>query len=299
MDDQAKLNKTTSAPPQASAQVPSPDSSQEDLPGSKHQSAASTTLPSPRHAFPPIMNAYGQWTKLKSFNLCGATEKDRLYQVSLHTGYSASAPLGTRPGVLLHNGMSSKDPVLAAAGYDSQASFYSFNNQSVVLMPPLPGAAARAGDFVTEQMPAVIRGGLLVFPFSVELDSGGKIQHEKFEWRKFKSGVDGSAKEGGFRLVRLPSSGSTRLGGEPDTVASSSPAGGDDSEVVACLAWCKLFPTFKHAFTLQLLGRGQSGELGERWSLMVVITALRLWALRANHKTSKSAIAGGQKTAGS
>jgi hypothetical protein len=244
------------------------------------------------------MNAYGQWTKLKAFNLCGATEKDRLYQVSLHTGYSASAPLGTRPGVLLHNGMSSKDAVLAASGYDSQASFYSFNNQSVVLMPPLPGAAV-LGEFVTEQMPAIVRGDLLVFSFSIEVGSGGGTTREKFEWRKFKSGVDANNKEGGFRLVRLPSSVSTKLGEEKDTAASSSPVGtDDDGEVVACLAWRKLFPTFKHAFTLELLGRGQSGELGERWSLMVVITALRLWALRANRKTSKSAIAGGQNVAG-
>lgn len=59
--------------------------------------------------------------------------------------------------------------------------------------------------------------------------------------------------------------------------------------------WWKLFPTFKRAFTLQLLGREQTGELGERWSLMVVMTALKLQSIRVQEKTSKWLIAAGKK----
>lgn len=68
--------------------------------------------------------------------------------------------------------------------------------------------------------------------------------------------------------------------------------------MVALLIWRKLWPTFKHNFTLQLLGKGQTGELEERWALMVVITAIRIWALRVNGKTKKGVIAVGQKRDG-
>jgi hypothetical protein len=68
------------------------------------------------------------------------------------------------------------------------------------------------------------------------------------------------------------------------------PEGADGGEVLALLAWRRLFPKFKHAFTLELLGRGKTGELGERWGLMVVITALRVWALRLNGKTKTGVI---------
>lgn len=96
---------------------------------------------------------------------------------------------------------------------------------------------------------------------------------------------------GGFKLVRLLSPrSSTKLADDSDDDAGS--------EALALLAWRQLLPKFKHVFTLQLLGRGQSGELGERWSLMVVITALCLWPLRVVGKTKKGLIAAGQKAAG-
>ncbi|KAK4040416.1 hypothetical protein C8A01DRAFT_46230 [Parachaetomium inaequale] len=276
-----------------SSLTPSPDSSLENLADRKDEGAMGTAITSPHPPFPVVMNAYGQWGKLKSFNLCGATEQDRLCHVDIHTGYSGKTPLGTRPGVVLHYGMSSKAPILAAAGYDSQwsASILSFNSESVILMPSLLPATARTSNFVTEKMPAFVRGGQVVFSFSIEVSHGKEPRREKFEWRKFAKDVDETAKEGGFKLVRLPSPrSSTKLADDTDADAGS--------EVLALLAWRQLFPKFKHAFTLQLLGRGQSGELGERWSLMVVITALRLWALRVAGKTKKGVIAAGQKADG-
>jgi hypothetical protein len=236
------------------------------------------------------MNAYAQWGQFKSFNICGATEEDRLYLVEVHTGYSASGPLGRRPGVLLHNGTSKKDPILAAAGDESQfaARAYSFNNESIILMPPLRGStAAQTGDFVTERMRASVSSGQVTFDFDIEVGSGDKLRQERFQWRKIKKGTDGSAKEGGFTLVAANS-------GAPSTPSSSSSTNAD-GHVVALLMWRKLFPTFKHAFTLELFGRGLSGELGERWRLMVVMTALRLWTIRVKGKTTKGLIAMGEK----
>lgn len=50
-------------------------------------------------------------------NLCGGSNaKDRLCLIEMQTGYSGKGPLGMRTGFLLRNGMSTKDPILAAAG---------------------------------------------------------------------------------------------------------------------------------------------------------------------------------------
>lgn len=112
-----------------------------------------------RPLFPPIMNGYAQLGK-QGFRICGETEQDHLYHVDIHSGYSLSGPLGSRPGVVLHQGLDTKTPILAAAGYESQGSarIYAFDNQTVVLMPSLLPAAERTSEFITEQMPATVRG---------------------------------------------------------------------------------------------------------------------------------------------
>jgi hypothetical protein len=237
------------------------------------------------------MEAYSEWGQFKTLNLCGATRQDRLYLVEVHTGYSGKGPLGTRPGVLLHNGMTKNDPVLAATGDVSQfaARMYAFNNESIILMPPLSGASRKV-EFVTEQMTASVdSAGQVVFRFAIEVNDGKTTRREPFEWRKIEKGTDDAAKEGGFRLVASGRS-------QPATSGASSSAGADD--VVALLMWHKMLSTSGHLFTLQLLGRGASGELGERWTLMVVMTALRLRMIRVHGKTAKGVVAVGQKAQG-
>ncbi|KAK4140618.1 uncharacterized protein C8A04DRAFT_14786 [Dichotomopilus funicola] len=225
-----------------------------------------------RPLFPPVMNGYGQWGKQRGFNLCGETEKDRLHHVAMHSGYGRSEPLGSRPGVVLHQGMDTKTPILAAAGYDSQfsARLYSFN-QTVVLMPSLLPAAERTSEFDTEQMPATVRGEQVVFSFFIEVDHGKERQRQKFEWRKFEKGKIAAATEGGFELVRVLSPGSSRAGQEPGASSAS----------------------------LSSTSEEEDEELGERWALMVVITAIRLWILRLHGKTKKGVIVAGQKLASS
>lgn len=280
----------------------SPSSSQETLPKRSHPTTTATPNPLNTHIphFPPVMNAYGQWGKIRSFNLCGATEKDRLCHVEMHTGYSGKPPLGTRPGVVLYDGKDSKAPVLAAAGYDSYraASSLGFNSRSVVLMPPsVTGGVGvvEDGGLVAEQMPALVRWGKVVFVFFVEVvGAGGVVRRERFGWWKVGKGTDETAKEGGFKLVALPPTGDGVNALGQGITSSYVAEGADGGEVLAFLTWRRLFPKFKHAFTLELLGRGQSGELGERWNLMVVITALRVWALRLNGKTKTGVIGAGE-----
>ena len=51
----------------------------------------------------------------------------------------------------------------------------------------------------------------------------------------------------------------------------------------------------KHAFTLELKGAGRTGELGDRWALMVVMTSLGLHWLRQNGGTKKATVGAAQK----
>jgi hypothetical protein len=55
-------------------------------------------------SFPSTLNVHGQWTKWKSMNLCGASAKDRLCLIEMHTGLGANPPLGMRTGFILRNG---------------------------------------------------------------------------------------------------------------------------------------------------------------------------------------------------
>ncbi|OQD79742.1 hypothetical protein PENANT_c044G08726 [Penicillium antarcticum] len=88
-------------------------------------------------SLPSTVSLHGQWTKLKSMNLCGGEDaKNRLCLIEMQTGYSGKPPLGMRTGILLRNGMSSKDPLLAAAG-DEACGLHAFNPDGIVFLPPL------------------------------------------------------------------------------------------------------------------------------------------------------------------
>lgn len=257
------------------------------------ESSSMVPTVSPYRPFPSSMNVFCSWMATKTLHVCGAGRDERLYVVDVHTGYSGRKPLGTRPGLVLRNGTGAKDPVLAAVCDESQlaARFYAFNLNSVVLLPPLSsskGAAADPKDLVAETMRArTLDNGGFAFRFSVEVGRGGeKLQRAQFEWRSMKKGENDEAREGGFKLVQVPPE---RREGRPGGSSSSQATMDDDSEVLALLSWTKTW-WLTRPFALQLKGSGQSGSLGERWTLAVVITALRIWVLRLNFRSNRGVI---------
>ena len=245
-------------------------------------------------SLPPTMNVHGQWTKWKSMNLCGATSKDRLCLIEMQTGYSGKPPLGMRTGFLLRDGMSTKNQLLAAAGDESQG-LHAFNPDGIIFLPPLdPDPKSDRMD--TELMLA--KPGTnndIAFHFSIEV--GGDDRREDFAWRKVTKGED-QAKRNGFKLVRLLSSQQTSQpsgGSVEESSSSSPPLAGKDGETVAVLGWVMAWPSLTHAFTLELVD-GQSGALGGRWTLMVIVTAMRLYTLHVKGRTSKFVVDIGKKT---
>ncbi|KAI1421669.1 hypothetical protein F5Y12DRAFT_766366 [Xylaria sp. FL1777] len=247
--------------------------------------------------FPPVMKVYYQWNLagLNTFHVCGENQQDRLFAVRVHTGYSMSEPLGERQGLYLYDGPTTKDPLLAAVGDDSVL-FRSLpvNNNSCIYLP-----ARKTRGLTEEMMRAYITTDKhAAFRFSVEVGSGLKMHRQAFEWRNItKSEVDDSAEHGGFKLFfssenpeqNVPNGESSRQGAHTSSAAAS------DDEVLAILEWRRFLTSPKHPFDLKLAGSGLSGKLSERWTLMVLVTALRLWELHARGKSQKGSVAIAEK----
>ncbi|RMJ23656.1 hypothetical protein PHISP_05475 [Aspergillus sp. HF37] len=133
--------------------------------------------------FPPASHErlYSQWTKWKSLNLRGAGPNNRLCLIAFQIGHSGKAPLGFRNGILLHDGMSTKDPILAAAGDESEGLYVQIHRMGAEIMH-----VAKSADH-----------GVV---FRVSMDAGdGEDQRENFEWRKVDRGNDEQAERKGFK----------------------------------------------------------------------------------------------------
>lgn len=256
----------------------------------------------PQRPFPSVVNAYYQLrlAGLKKFFICGAHEDDRICLVDVHTGYSCKPPLGSRPGVHLHRALTPDDAVLAAAGDESRfsARVYALDNTSVILLPPLDDDKSNSQQLVNEPMHAKSADGregvaadkAVRFVFSVEV--GRAMHREQFEWvktAKAEEAGEEDIKAGAYKLVRLPT--------RSDPQASASSLEKPGTEIVAVLTFVNVWSSLKHAFSLDL--RGNRPILGDRWALMAVMTALRLWSLRVNGRTSKTVVAAGEKVRGS
>ncbi|EGR44866.1 uncharacterized protein TRIREDRAFT_111808 [Trichoderma reesei QM6a] len=156
----------------------------------------------------------------RSFTICDAVSNEAIYLAEFHpSGWSCTKPLGARAGFILHNGVSSNDAILAAAGDITvfEQRINPFCNRSHILLPPLQtkeNTQALQHPTVTEVMTGKITAEKgIVFRFSVE--AGRVMQRQTFEWRKL-------AKDDSWQLVRHPSS-----------LRKTS----SDGEVVATLSW--------------------------------------------------------------
>lgn len=241
------------------------------------------------HPFPTVLSAYCQLKFTRVFHL-GDTVNHKLYAVSSYAGISSRSRNGS--SVVLHNGPSDDDPVLAVAGEDSTWSYGSA--VSIITLPPLastPGSRGIGATTPTETDAAreVMQPSLLsdlktvVFRFSIEV--GNRNRRESFEWRKIEGEELDSNMKHGFKLVRLRS--------DLIPFRGDGEHGDESEEPVAKVGW-------KHAwslkpFTIQFLGAGLTGELGDRWALMAVMTGLRVWYLDMQKRTTASAVGGSLK----
>ncbi|GAB1309931.1 hypothetical protein MFIFM68171_00141 [Madurella fahalii] len=271
------------------------------------------------HPFPAVTNLHSNFTgvvnALKTFKLCGATEDDFLYLVEAHYGFTPRGPLHFGPGYYLRNGTSLKSPILAATGDEFLLPFLVqlFRPKTAVKLPPLD-QEKNPRDMVTE----IVRSTTskehgVAFGFEIEVGVKRTIR-EAFEWRKTggASSSSGSSNnnnsgqvdehaDGGTRytLYRLaPGHASRPLSeaGPSRSTSSASPSPVDEMKVqiVADVVFGNVL-NWKHPFTLELKEAGLTGELCERWTLMVVMTSLSLYFLRQAGKTNKTTVGAAQK----
>ena len=234
--------------------------------------------------FPLITGAYYQWKMSATFHL-GESADQRLYAVSTHIGWGRKG----RPGIILHNGSTNKDPMLAAAG--EEPGWNDFSPNSVMMLPPLPGSPQ---ERCTELMRAGVSEKIVHFRFSIEVGHGKKLQREDFVWQTCKGEeakklVD-EPWECGFKLMRLPDRAAGRSG-EGSKEAPSLP--GEGQEILAVFAWNRGW-SLTNPFRIQFVGSGRRAVMGERWELMVVITALRLWWLKRQGRVSPNVVVSGE-----
>jgi len=101
---------------------------------------------------------------------------------------------------------------------------------------------------------------------------------EKFEWRpsRSKEVIGDDYLSWGWKLIRIS-------GDTPDTPAGTShvtegAVASDGKEVVAVLTDYARISSKIAQF--QFLGSGATGEFGDAWAIMAVVTALRVWQIR-------------------
>lgn len=242
-----------------------------------------------RH-FPSWMIIQAGWSK--SFTINDAMSNEILYLAEFHPfGWFCPKPLGARGGFILHNGATRKDPVLAATGdvtvFEQRVN--PFSNESNILLPPLPKKDnVKASTTVSETETMIgksMANNGVAFRFSIE--AGRNMRREKLEWRNVGKGGDQRV---AWELTRLSSA------------ARRIPLEG---EIIAKLSWLPISSisvanplSAKPIFTLQLMNSLESGLLGERCVLTVVMSALRLWHLRIKGKDKRSYIRIGEKSQG-
>lgn len=182
--------------------------------------------------------------------------------------YTFNLPEGWWGDLIMYNGPTLQHPPLAAVRNTGKSGM-----GNAVTLPPLgPGQ-----EVLEEKMVCRSKGLMDVFSFAavVEAREGGKTTRrvERFEW------VGSGRKEvkdlnewlHGWKLRRVQAA--SGADEDEDEAANQVPAG----EILAVWADASSIRSMKKAAKFQFLNRGATGELGEAWALMAVITFVRVW----------------------
>ena len=107
-----------------------------------------------------------------------------------------------------------------------------------------------------------------------------------------KNERDESTSHGGFRPVSVSA---IDCEGSSDQGTSAS---GEDHDALAIFSWRRFLTSPKHPFDLTFLGDRLFKTMGNRWTLLVLMTALRLWMLHLHGKTNRGSVAAAEKADG-
>ncbi|WZH41222.1 hypothetical protein QYS62_002166 [Fusarium acuminatum] len=222
----------------------------------------SECVDTPYRQIPRSLKISWQWNKLRTFFL-GNDATSKMFAVSEHSGLFGRT--AGSPCLLLHNGPTAKDDILAAAGETLRDGLSDPGVvESILNVSAAPGADNDV-RVATEIVQAVYddEEQCVVFRWAIETKQDETLQdcnfiREEFEWSMTPLEAAADAKYcHEFKLYRV---GDIKAPNEYLAMASWKEA-----------AWktCKI----------DFSDNGLQQNYGNRWSLMVIMSALRMWQL--------------------
>ncbi|GAB7354236.1 hypothetical protein MBLNU459_g4775t1 [Dothideomycetes sp. NU459] len=189
----------------------------------------------------------------------GEHQSSPQYAASFHTGWAG------KNEVTLHNGPDTTAPVIGMA--ENQC----LKGRSTTITIKSPPAAQPISELLK------VKYHFLSSSYTFAVDTSHGIP-EKFEWRQShgKEVRDVDKWSRGWKLVRMTGDGPDSHGGK--RAAREKGEAGDGKEVVAVLTDNSKLSRKMAKF--QFIGTGTTGELGDFWTIMAVVTALRIWQIQ-------------------
>ncbi|KAH7127622.1 hypothetical protein EDB81DRAFT_809660 [Dactylonectria macrodidyma] len=195
--------------------------------------------------------------------------------------FSLSSPDGWYSEVLLHDGPTTDDPMLAAITKEGK-----WGQDFAIILPPLQSAGIGGSKEILRYNATLKKE---TFWFGMMVGEGNNRHIEKFEWRhSHGSEVKGVGQSRyGWKLVRL---GSGNAGeGSQDAADRGDGFTSDGKEIVAVWADVKAFKSMTGIGEFQFLGSGATGELGLIWSLTAVMSYVCIYVHTMRQAAASSA----------
>ncbi|KAI0552435.1 hypothetical protein F4679DRAFT_535612 [Xylaria curta] len=228
--------------------------------------------------FPPTLNAYLQMAFTRTFHL-GERKEAPSFAARMHSGFTKN------PELVLYNGPSEKDPILATATHKSL-----WKSRATLITAPAREGVPHDTESQNVEMACHTSFKHKTYTFTADVGVGKETRREEFEWRSSHGNevreLDGY--KWGWKLVRLSGE---PLGNGGDRATRASGSTSDGHEIVAVWAHNNSMSMTK-AFKFQLMGSALNGMLGERGAALALISALRIWAMELNTAAASSSASG-------
>ncbi|KAL4728477.1 hypothetical protein ACLX1H_005224 [Fusarium chlamydosporum] len=217
------------------------------------------------------MSYQSSWKKYACFtsmNLnLGPPDAEPMYTLSFRRGLYGD--------ITLHKGPTPESLPIATSSRIKQ-----YHDDYLITLPSLTGVGVHEE---TLRRPKGLKGR---FWFGCLVGDGLEQRVERFEWRRSRGAEVksvGQSRWGGYKLVRLGSTNTKEEYSSSEenlTETSSNSVEGytsDGKEVVAVWGNANCWKTMSGVGEFQFRGSGATGELGNMWALMAVMSCMSIW----------------------
>ncbi|KAJ2990488.1 hypothetical protein NUW58_g2928 [Xylaria curta] len=126
--------------------------------------------------FPPALNAYLQMGFTRTFHL-GERKETPLFAARMHSGFTKN------PDLVLYDGPSDKDPILATANHESL-----WKSKNTIITAPAREGVPHDSQSQQVTMPGHWSLKSHTFTFTADVGVGKETRRETFEWRTSRGG---------------------------------------------------------------------------------------------------------------